>query len=170
MILNVLRRKNPYLCVVIIRSLKISSVLVNELDSGSEADVPELKLDSQTSIYGDRNIAQYMINSQSTHQFLSSHSSTPLHVAEVDQYLSAFENFSEVESAKLVSLANHLDSRLQYRTYVIGRSMTLADVAMWLLMRRIYDPSISSLKYPELSRWFLHIGALSGIEPHIDVE
>jgi glutamyl-tRNA synthetase len=88
--------------------------------------------------------------------------SNAIQTTQIDYFLDLSQGAMKVK-AGLDSICFQLNKHLQPRTFLVGDSQTLADLAVWDSLH--FNPRWPSLKksgsYPHLQRWFSHIGSTS---------
>ena len=159
--------------------------LVNKSNSDSSiqsAHLPvltHLQQDTVTSergsISGDVNIARYLVR----YQVAQSHSSAfaglyggddPWLASQVDQWLDLYLLVSSNAPNIKQTLPTVLNSHLSDKTFLVGSSLTLADISLWCALKKSgFASSSSSSSSPEnwtglphASRWF---DLLTGLMP-----
>jgi len=118
------------------------------------------------SISGDLNIARYLVRHQAVQMHNSAASALyggddPWLATQVDQWLDLYLLWSSNAPNIKQSLPTVLSSHLSDKTYLVGSSLTLADISMWLALKK----SGFALDFdvlPHASRWF---GLLTGRMP-----
>jgi glutathione S-transferase len=144
--------KKPPLSLVILRITECQDIFFSESNAGTD---PVLKMDSEFELHGDHTIARYLSRSQPKFTLYAEGDDDPvLGAAEIDQYLTVCDNYVDATSAAVKDLIVHLDSRLLARTFLVGHNLSLADIAIWILLM---DCSIDMDEYSNLSRWKSHI-------------
>lgn len=117
------------------------------------------------SISGDVNIARYLVR----YQLAQSHNSAfaglyggddPWLASQVDQWLDLYLLFSSNAPNVKQTLPTVLNSHLSDKTYLVGSSLTLADISLWCALKKSSDSSWAGL--PHASRWF---DLLTGLMP-----
>jgi glutathione S-transferase len=68
------------------------------------------------------------------------------------------------------SLFAHMDEHLRARDVLVGRSPTLADVAMYAYSAHAPEGGVSLAPYPNLRRWIDRVRALPGFVPMVETE
>lgn len=123
------------------------------------------------SISGDVNIARYLVR----YQVAQSHSSAfaglyggddPWLASQVDQWLDLYLLVSSNAPNIKQTLPTVLNSHLSDKTYLVGSSLTLADISLWCALKKSGFASSSSPEnwtgLPHASRWF---DLLTGLMP-----
>lgn len=127
------------------------------------------------SISGDVNIARYLVR----HQVAQSHSSAfaglyggddPWLASQVDQWLDLYLLVSSNAPNIKQTLLTVLNSHLSDKTFLVGSSLTLADISLWCALKKSGFASSSSSKpenckltgLPHACRWF---DLLTGLMP-----
>lgn len=102
------------------------------------------------SISGDLNISRYLVRRSSSS---SLYASTDAWLSsQIDQWLDVYllsSNANNIKTSLNILVNNHLTNR----TYLVGNSLTLADIAIWHAIKK----SNFSAEYealPHVSRWF----------------
>ena len=125
------------------------------------------------SISGDVNIARYLIRYKVQAQSHNSSAASsaglyggddPWLASQVDQWLDLYLLFSSHAPNIKQTLPTVLNSHLSDKTYLVGSSLTLADISMWCALKKSSLGSGSSdwVGLPHASRWF---DLLTGLMP-----
>lgn len=129
------------------------------------------------SISGDVNIARYLVRYQvqtQSHNSSSAAASAGLYggddpwlASQVDQWLDLYLLFSSNAPNIKQTLPTVLNSHLSDKTYLVGSSLTLADISMWCALKKSSSSSGSGSSdwvggLPHASRWF---DLLTGLMP-----
>jgi glutamyl-tRNA synthetase len=147
---------SPELCRAVELQLGENGNVKYCINKGTDSHLPILKsiADGDSwSVSGDENIARYLVrvstaaNAQSLYGDADS-----VKASQIDQWLSVFDRSTCVASVRdsLVSLAN---THLSDKTYFVGTTLTLADIAIWTALRKLsFVPAFETA--PHASRWF----------------
>ena len=115
-----------------------------------------------SSISGDANIARYLCRSSSPSKSYDLYQSTNSWLAsEIDQWLDIYSSYSSTDSSPIQDkLLPSLEKHLQNKTYIVGSSITLADIAIYVLLKRVsFTPAATASTNPALTRFFSLIQA-----------
>ncbi len=149
---------DPPLCWAVYKVVNHADIEICEDDGVRD---PILELSPDLHICGDATIARYFARCDAHHICYSDTADTkPFISAEMDLYLSVFENYAATSDAEKIPLIRHLDSRLLSRTYVVGFRLSIADIALWILLRHLTP--VSS-EFPSFERWSNHVGSSRGL-------
>mmetsp|Transcript_17592 Transcript_17592/g.39787 ORF Transcript_17592/g.39787 Transcript_17592/m.39787 type:complete len:168 (-) Transcript_17592:45-548(-) len=118
-----------------------------------------LELPGGRRIHGDDVICRFMARKKEMALY-GGREQDAVAISEIDEYLLAAYNHQHANEAALARLKQHLDSRLRMRAYVVGYELSLADVALWVLLA--FSPPPPHL--PHLSRWMQHMSSLPASE------
>jgi glutamyl-tRNA synthetase len=102
---------------------------------------------SNSSVSGDANIARYIVRSNEVLTHLYGGADV-LVASQIDQWLELY-SYSLVSASYQNNLVELLESYLATRTYLVGHSFTLADIAIFLAVKRVKNGDLP----PHASRW-----------------
>ena len=107
---------------------------------------------SNGSISGDLNISKYFARkSTSALQFYGG--GDPWLTSQIDQWLEYYA--ASRASLEFSSIYSLLNAHLELRTYIVGHSLSIADVALVLLLKRGgFVPNAAGAELSHLTRWF----------------
>ncbi|KAF1809174.1 glutamyl-tRNA synthetase [Eremomyces bilateralis CBS 781.70] len=129
--------------------LPVAATNVQQDSSLSDKSAISLKLDNGET-FADEKIVSYcrdLVNQQQQ-------------IAGVDEWVERSKNFANAKSKEFRPALAELDKHLTLRSYMVGYSLTLADVAVWATIRGNHVAS-SMLKQANnnITRWFKYIEA-----------
>lgn len=110
----------------------------------------DTKINNNSSIHNSNNISYYYI-----------YGNNPLQSTQIDFFLSLSSYL--IEKDTLLDYCEHINNHLIYRTYLVGESITIADLIVW--QQLTYNVRWASFsrqynndnKYIDLFRWYSHI-------------
>eukprot|EP00163_Fabomonas_tropica_P009595 TRINITY_DN19412_c0_g1_i1.p1 TRINITY_DN19412_c0_g1~~TRINITY_DN19412_c0_g1_i1.p1 ORF type:complete len:850 (+),score=295.64 TRINITY_DN19412_c0_g1_i1:141-2690(+) len=108
-------------------------------------------------VTGDYNVARYLVRAAPELQYLYGLSAAES--SEVDQWIAVATAVTRASSIEeFTALAADLERHLAMRTFLVGRTMSLADIAAWsAFAKHAQWKSVSSRvlpSHPSFSRWF----------------
>lgn len=117
------------------------------------------------SISGDENIARFLLRTQGGSLYADR---TAWESAQIDQWLAIYASFCNASSSNpntsLPQLLTLIDSHVSQRTYLVGETLSVADIAIAIMMKKLgFSPapfsakeplSAEAMKMPNVFRWF----------------
>ena len=102
----------------------------------------------QSTIAGDTTIAKYLVRCSTTPSSLYG-SGDAWSTSEIDQWLDVYTSYYPLKNEHVAaSFPALLNGHLADRTYIVGQTVTLADVACYLLAQRV-----AVTEFPHVVRW-----------------
>lgn len=146
--------KYPFPEVARLTSLLVGSDLAFFASTDSSSHLPYYynEASKSSSISGDSNIARYLSRSSSRGSALYGEKDAWLS-SEVDTWLDVFTSHLTLADEILEqNLPPLLNTHFEGKTYIVGGTLSLADIALFVSMKRIkFVPSTS---FPHASRWY----------------
>eukprot|EP00600_Ochromonadales_sp_CCMP1393_P001035 CAMPEP_0174984316 /NCGR_PEP_ID=MMETSP0004_2-20121128/17655_1 /TAXON_ID=420556 /ORGANISM="Ochromonas sp., Strain CCMP1393" /LENGTH=790 /DNA_ID=CAMNT_0016236713 /DNA_START=56 /DNA_END=2428 /DNA_ORIENTATION=- len=134
------------------------------INKGSESHFPLLTTNvvadtTPGSISGDLNIARFLLRvSTSDKAAALLGAGNAWYASQVDQWLDVYL-MAQHNATMKEGVVTLLNSHLSDKTFLVGNCMTLADIAMWMLMRKSGFSSTST-DFAQASRWYALITSL----------
>ena len=142
----------PPLSLAILRYTGRDDIICVELPTASD---PILKINSEVELHGDHTIARYLCRARPRSMlYAEDEEDAGFKAAEIDQYLAVCENYAGATLSSMQDLFVHLENRMISRTFLVGHRLSIADIAVWLLLVGVpmnYD------EFTNLNRWISHI-------------
>lgn len=111
-----------------------------------------------SSISGDANISRYLCRSSAASSADLYCRTNPWLASEVDQWLDIYTSYSTVQGAQIQDqLIPSMEKHFTDKTYAVGSSLTLADIAIFVLLKRVsFDSSFAAAAKttPSLARFY----------------
>uniref|UniRef100_A0A1J3FK10 glutamate--tRNA ligase n=1 Tax=Noccaea caerulescens TaxID=107243 RepID=A0A1J3FK10_NOCCA len=141
----------PPLSVIVALSLSASPVTIDS--SAATTTVPTFVFSDGRKLSGTSVLLRYVGRSANTlPDFYGSNAFDSSQIDEWVDYATVFSSGSEFENA-----CNRVDKHLETRTFLVGHSLSIADVAIWSALAgsgQRWESLRRSRKYQSLVRWF----------------
>ncbi|CAO2174032.1 unnamed protein product [Urochloa humidicola] len=138
--------------LAVIAAAKIAGVSLTVDPSLASGSVPTLYLSSGDFIHGINTILRYIARAATVPSFYGQDAIQAAHVDQWLEYAPVILSGSEFEAA-----CSFLDGFLASRTFLVGYSLSIADIVVWSNIAgtgQRWESLRRSKKYPNLIRWF----------------
>ncbi|KAJ0982617.1 hypothetical protein J5N97_010872 [Dioscorea zingiberensis] len=151
--------ESPPLAVIVAARITKATILVDPSLPPSSA--PVFDFSSGLKLHGTNTLLRYLGRVSALPNF---YGQDPLESAQIDEWLEytpIFSSGSEFETA-----CSHVDAHLALRTFLVGYSLSIADISVWSGLAgtgQRWESLRKSKKYQNLARWFSSITAEYGV-------
>ncbi|PKA63043.1 Glutamine--tRNA ligase [Apostasia shenzhenica] len=145
--------ENPPLSVI--AAATVGGIAVTPDPSLPPASAPRLCFSSGLKLQGTNTILRYLGRVSGLPDFYGKNALESAQIDEWLEYASIFSSGPQFESACL-----HVDGHLALRTFLVGYSLSVADIAVWSGLAgtgQRWESLRKSTKYQSLVRWFISI-------------
>jgi hypothetical protein len=152
----------PPIALLSLASQCISSGQPITLKRVSGLIVPSLIFHTGEEITGIQLIGRYLCRLLELRGF-HYYGMNPIESTQIDFFIDLSHALMEKDTLEFY--CDHLNTHLQYRTYLVGEIVSIADLLVW--QQLTYNPRFHSFKgalenqYIDLYRWYQHISTLS---------
>ncbi|KAH7661658.1 Glutamyl/glutaminyl-tRNA synthetase protein [Dioscorea alata] len=151
--------ESPPLAVIV--AARISEVAILPDPSLPPASDPVFVYSSGLKLHGTNTLLRYLGRVSSLPNFYGQDALESAQIDEWLEYVTIFSYGSEFETA-----CSHVDAHLALRTFLVGYSLSIADVSIWSGLAgtgQRWESLRKSKKYQNLARWFNSITAEYGV-------
>ncbi|KAM0951971.1 putative glutamate--tRNA ligase [Dioscorea sansibarensis] len=151
--------ESPPLAVIV--AARISEAPILPDPSLPPASVPVFVFSSGLKLHGTNTLLRYLGRVSSLPNFYGQDALESVQIDEWLEYAPIFSSGSEFETA-----CSHVDAHLALRTFLVGYSLSIADVSIWSGLAgtgQRWESLRKSKKYQNLARWFNSITAEYGV-------
>lgn len=141
----------------VLSTVKIAGVDLAVDDSAASGSPPYIQFPSGLKLHGTNILLRYLGRVVDIPNFYGKDALESAQIDEWLDYASIFSSGSQFEAA-----CAHVDSHLVLRTFLVGYSLSIADIAIWSALAGIgqrWESLRKSNKYQHLVRWFNSIVA-----------